>query len=156
MLPSPPQRRGRASAGFTLIEVVIALAIFATLTGTLISISNSLNIVTALRAYQVSAWVADNHVEFARIDGIERNLSYTATLFGADYISKLKPLEKPYKEIFTKDPYEEGGKLIAGVNAPSCRQVYVSVWREFASEPEFTMLTCIFPKSADEEEEESK
>ena len=141
--------------GFTLIEVIIALAIFATMTAALISISNSLNIVGTLRAYQISAWVADNHVEFARIDGLEKNLTYTTSLFGTDYISKIKPLEEPYKEIFPDD-LQENGKITASVSAPSCQQVRVKVFREFASEPEFSMLACLFPRIEDNEDKDSR
>ncbi len=152
--PTSASRQHRR-AGFTLIEVIIALAIFATMTAALISITNSLNIVGTLRAYQISAWVADNHVEFARIDGLEKNLTYTTSLFGTDYISKIKPLEDPYKEIFPDD-LQENGKITASVSAPSCQQVRVKVFREFASEPEFSMLACLFPRIQDKDDKDSR
>ena len=138
------------SQAFTLIEVVIALAVFATMTSMLISIGNSLNILGAVRAWQISAWVADNHVEYAKIDGVNKNLIYTSTIFGTEYVSRLEPLLKPYHEKFGKE--EVLGRNLLATSAPKCRQVHVSVYRDYAQEPEFKMLACIYTRQKPSDE----
>lgn len=69
MAPEIPQGFNKRQDGFTLLEVLVALAIIAIALGTLLQISaNSINRVSTLQEGLIAQWIAENRATEIRIN----------------------------------------------------------------------------------------
>lgn len=69
-LPAPHSLRRRVEAGFTLLEVMIALAVFAIIAaGLTVTATQTIHNTEVLQERTLGRWVAENHLTELRLSG---------------------------------------------------------------------------------------